>query len=347
MFPWERAQKDVEELVKYFSQDDKFDFQYFIAHGSYGSASRVRYKNSTTKTWRDFVVKRAFQLPAPEEAMRKEREYLRKLRGALHIVQILEIENNPLAKNPVQGEWIILEWLSCGALSDFIVRARKKVNRLPNRLLWRFFLCLIRACIAMADPPNRTDEKVEKERVLGDLPEGGISHGDLHNGNVVLGDPPDDFEHTITPILKVIDFGNAGEWTWIDSTGTTTHSNLWDIGKLMIGLITLDERPHVVNVGLGAVALLERGIILTTDAEKILPLDDPGAPYPLLDPLLGRLVCWCLATEPEDRPTLWDIGNQVGFAVGSKLEAAYPNRPEEGNDDISQLWKRIIFDADT
>ncbi|KAI1649340.1 kinase-like domain-containing protein [Daldinia loculata] len=347
MLPWDSARQDIDDLTKYFSYDERFDFIGFIAHGSYGSASRVRYQNPATGVWNDFVVKRAFQSEAAEEAMRKEREYLRRLRGALHIVQILEVENNPLDENAVQGEWITMEWLPGGSMADFIVKARKKVDRLPNRLLWRFFLCLIRACIAMADPPNRSDGKVERERVLGELPEEGVSHSDLHNGNVVLGEPPEDFEHTITPILKVIDFGNAGEWAWIEFTGTTTHSNLWDVGKLMVSLITLDERPYIVNVGLGEVTLPERGIILTTDAEKILPLEEPGAPYPLLDPLLGRLICWCLATEPSDRPSLWDIGNQVGFAVGSKLAAAYPNRPEEDNDYISQLWRRIVFEADT
>ncbi|KAI0846444.1 kinase-like domain-containing protein [Daldinia vernicosa] len=347
MFAWDSARQDVDDLVEYFSRDERFDFQGFIAHGSYGSASRVRYRNPTTEVWKDFVVKRAFQSETAEEAMRKEREYLRRFRGALHIVQILEVENNPLNNPDIQGEWITMEWLSCGSLGDFIVKAKRKTDRLPNRLLWRFFLCLVRACIAMANPPNRSDGRVERERVAGELPEVGVSHSDLHNGNVVLGEPLEDFEHTITPILKVIDFGNAGEWAFIDFTGTTTHSNLWDIGKLMVSLITLDERPHIVNVGHGAVALPERGMILTTDAEQILPLDEPGAPYPLLDSELGRLVCWCLATEPEERPSLWDIGNQVGFAVASKLAAAYPDRPEEDNDYISQLWRRIVFEADS
>ncbi|KAF3068344.1 hypothetical protein GL218_08420 [Daldinia childiae] len=306
MNSWDKARDDIDKLTEYFSSDARFDFVGFIAHGSYGSASRVRYKNPATGDWNNFVVKRAFSSEAAEEAMRLEKDYLMRFRGALHIVQILDVANNPLAVNPVPGEWITMEWLPYGSLSDFIFKTKKKkVDHLPNRLLWRFFLCL------------------------------------------VLGEPPDDFEHTITPILKVIDFGNAGEWSWIEFTGTTTHSNLWDIGKLMVSLIILDERPYVVNLGLGEVAFPERGILLTTDADKILPLDEPGAPYPWLDPQLGKLVAWCLASEPADRPSLWDIGNEVGFAVGSKQAAAYPNRPEEENDNISQLWRRIVLDADT
>ncbi|KAI1482207.1 kinase-like domain-containing protein [Daldinia eschscholtzii] len=342
------AKTEAEKLARYFSDDERFDFVGFIANGSYGSASRVRYQDPITGVCKDVIVKRAFQSESAEEAMRLEREYLRRLRGALHIVQILEVEDFPLNRDPrIPGEWITMEWLSCGTLGNFIIKAKRKVDRLPNRLLWRFFLCLIRACIAMADPPNRDDGRVEREMVRGELPEGGVAHADLHAGNVVLGEPLSDFEHTITPILKVIDFGRVTEWAWLDEIGSPTTSNVWEVGKFMISLITLNEREVVPRVGRGSVLLPDRGMILTTDAVAILPIDPPNARYPLLDPDLGRLICWCLASEITESPSLWDLGNQVGFAVASKQATAYPNRPEETNDHISQLWRRIVFDADT
>ncbi|KAI1473211.1 kinase-like domain-containing protein [Daldinia caldariorum] len=342
------ARQDAERLARYFSDDKRFDFLGLIAHGNYGSASRVQYRDTTTKMSIDFIVKRAFSSQMAEDAMRRERDYLRRFRGALHIVQMIEVENNPLNRQPsIAGQWITMEWLSCGSLSNFIAKAKTKVNRLPNRLLWRFFLCLVRACIAMANPPNRDDGIVEREVVRDVLPKTAVAHGDFHAANVVLGEPPSDSEHTITPILKVIDFGNASEWSWIDGMGTTANNNLWEVGKFMIGLITLSEREFIPRSGRGKVMMPNQGKVLTTDAVAILPLDPPNAKFPLLDPDLGRLVCWCLATDIEDGPSLWDIDNRVGFFAGSKRPMDYPNRPEETDDHISRLWRQIVYNADT
>ncbi|KAI1799888.1 kinase-like domain-containing protein [Daldinia bambusicola] len=332
------AQQDAQRLARYFSDDSRFEFLGLIAHGSYGSASHVRYRDPTTETSIDFIVKRAFSSQMAEDAMRRERGYL----------QILEIENNPLNRQPsIAGQWITMEWLPCGSLANFILKAKTKVDRLPNRLLWKFFLCLVRACIAMANPPNRDDGIVEREVVRVEPPKKGVAHGDFHAANVVLGEPPSDFEHTITPILKVIDFGNASEWTWMDGMGTSTNNNIWEIGKFMISLITLNEREYIPRSGRGEIMMPNQGMILTTDAVAILPLDPPDARYPLLDPELGRLVCWCLATDMSEGPGLWEIDNRVGFFAASRQPRDYQNRAEETDDYISRLWRQIVFDADT
>ncbi|KAI8965118.1 kinase-like domain-containing protein [Daldinia sp. FL1419] len=346
MFPWDRAKKDLADITEAFSEDDQFEVIGLIAHGSYGSATRVRLKDGDTGDSTDFIVKRAFRTDAAEKAMKDERDYLMKLRGALHIVQILEVEDNPLDEE-LEGEWIMMEWLPNGTVLDLIKKSKGRIKRFPNRLLWRFFLCLIRACIAMADPPDNEDGTVESEIITGPLPDVGIAHSDLHCANVLLGESPDDIEHLISPILKVIDFGRAGEWSFIEFTGTTVHSNLWDIGKLMICLIRLDERSYVANLGNGQVLIPHLGNTITTDGDSILPIDGPDAKYPWLDRDLGKLVCWCLATEPNDRPDLEELSNQVLTHVSLKRASSYPNDPEETDDYVSDIWKRMVHDADT
>lgn len=76
-----------------------------------------------------------------------------------HIVQLVNIPDNPL-EDPLLNEdvdpdsWIIMEWLNHGTIGEFLMTAMAYLNsrgqKLPNRLLWRFFLCLIRGAIAMA-----------------------------------------------------------------------------------------------------------------------------------------------------------------------------------------------------
>ncbi|KAK7962631.1 uncharacterized protein PG986_003456 [Apiospora aurea] len=102
---------------------------------------------------------------------------------------------------------------------------------IPNRTLWRFFLCLTRSCIAMAYPRksdfqlramirSQTDNRQRRRSYVTNAPipwheevdedevRARLIHKDLDPGNVFLGSPnPEDAEHTFNPIAKVADFG--------------------------------------------------------------------------------------------------------------------------------------------
>ncbi|KAI3330045.1 hypothetical protein F4824DRAFT_516098 [Ustulina deusta] len=53
-------------------------------------------------------------------------------------------------------DYIIMEYLQNGSLAGLIVKLNElKADKIPNRVLWGFWLCLIRACIAMEYPPRK------------------------------------------------------------------------------------------------------------------------------------------------------------------------------------------------
>lgn len=88
-----------------------------------------------------------------------------KLRGAAHIVQILAFDDGlsqPLFAQiirmigqfllPLGSKWeaigpglsgptVVMEYIENGNLEEFFRRARDQEIRLPNRVLWSFFLC--------------------------------------------------------------------------------------------------------------------------------------------------------------------------------------------------------------
>lgn len=62
-----------------------------------------------------------------------------------------------------------------------------------------------RACVALAYPPNGpVNSPVGREQIPPGVPPLGITHTDLHSDNVVVDEfMPQDFEHSIAPLIKV------------------------------------------------------------------------------------------------------------------------------------------------
>ncbi|KAI0126342.1 kinase-like domain-containing protein [Xylariales sp. AK1849] len=117
---------------------------------------------------------------------------------------------------------------------DSITSPKKSIT-IRNRVLWRFFLCLTRACIAFAWP-RKTEADVEEEissqqfavgsfneNSAGDVPPwhevppargrgSRICHFDIDPANVFIGEPnPVDTEHALHPIAKIADYNLMGE----------------------------------------------------------------------------------------------------------------------------------------
>ncbi|KAI0482222.1 hypothetical protein GGR56DRAFT_684802 [Xylariaceae sp. FL0804] len=238
-----------------------------------------------------------------------------------------------------------MDWLEYGTLGDFIQKAKSMgVKRLPNRLLWRFFLCLVRSCIAMAWPMKRKDNQVLSERVPANWAEqlaaSHLQHNDLHVGNVLLDNPPLDEEHNIAPILKMIDFGLAGNW-YSGNPGSVTgiQGNLIDIGTAMVALITLSPRPAVRSPG-GPAPAGRVAPAVDTDALQLLPVEEHDG----LDAELARWVCLCMATEHRHRPSLPDLSDAIETALRERTAEWYANRGISGEADslIDALWHQIL-----
>lgn len=52
-------------------------------------------------------------------------------------------------------DFIVLEFAQNGDLRNLIAKVNEMGNRLPTRVLWSFWLCLIKQCIGMAYYPRK------------------------------------------------------------------------------------------------------------------------------------------------------------------------------------------------
>ncbi|KAI2782716.1 hypothetical protein F4815DRAFT_462422 [Daldinia loculata] len=73
---------------------------------------------------------------------------------------------------------------------------------------------VIRACIAMAYPPHEGPNGSVTERVRPGRRPRKTEHGDMHDENVMFGPllPNGGIEHALTPVMKLIDFGNMSDY---------------------------------------------------------------------------------------------------------------------------------------
>ncbi|KAI8964733.1 kinase-like domain-containing protein [Daldinia sp. FL1419] len=160
----------------------------------------------------------------------------------------------PWDVNPVnRHDYIILEYMDNGNLSHLIQRIEKSYiaqeqKRVPNRVLWSFWLCLVRSIVALEYPPrmfhpgrhkwhNEAVQNYANEEMEVDNPEGApdwmghdhdlfeevpsifkrhagrrLVHFDIDPKNVLIGgldEEPLDGEHAIIPRLKLADFGRT------------------------------------------------------------------------------------------------------------------------------------------
>ncbi|CAJ2504394.1 Uu.00g117880.m01.CDS01 [Anthostomella pinea] len=174
--------------------------------------------------------------------------------GAKHIVKLADVPRDPLAQTFVglprlplnDGMYVYMEWIENGSLDRLITRIRRQgLEILPNRILWRFIMCLIRMCIAMAWPPPRPagdNPQPVLEHVNPNIDPSGLVQDDFHPGNIMLGsleDDPGEPEHSLVPILKLIDFGISKELAPLDPKDKALTRNIFDIGTIMASLVLL------------------------------------------------------------------------------------------------------------
>lgn len=283
--------------------------------------------------------------------MIKEAEILDSLKGAMHIVQPVEIDNNPLLNPPtkdlpeIKGTWSIVEYLENGTLASFIEKAGKHKNRLPNRLLWRFLLCLTKALVALTYPHylNPNANPILQEQIPANPTRGNpIAHRDLHDANIMIGDVLLDAEHTITPQLKVIDFDDADK---IEPGNPAPHlGDIGEVGDTMVRLITLggfrfwEPKDHTSYQPRSGPPFQTRAIQLTPE----------GIVYSQtrwLDPDMRDLVCRMCGWEDATLPTLDHLDRFVTDAVHQRDAAYYGDVAIEQDENVKQLWHDIVYKA--
>ncbi|KAI1413496.1 kinase-like protein [Hypoxylon sp. FL1857] len=136
-----------------------------------------------------------------------------------------------------RADFMFLEYVPGGNLANFINRLNNKQpersTRIPNRVLWQLWLCLVRACVGMKYPPRKFHPNRPKASNSGNAQQDllevvpplskrwrakNIVHFDIDPSNIFIGNIDNEdyeqhdrleYEHNFVPRLKLADFGLA------------------------------------------------------------------------------------------------------------------------------------------
>ncbi|KAH9999725.1 kinase-like domain-containing protein [Xylariaceae sp. FL0662B] len=367
-----KAVEETKNLLKNFERQNekRFEFERIIGEGAFGFTLKMKTKDSIAlqsvpRPIRRFVMKRALNQQA-QQNVTNEVNVLQQLQGAMHICQPFYI-NPDQADNKLQylnGPSLLIEWIENGIIYDFVDRLADWGQPLPNRMLWRFFLCLCRSLVAMAWPPGRDIKAPLEIEVLPNPNEKGerpakslLIHGDLNNRNVMIGDF-EDLEHEKIPMLKAIDFGNSRTLNPVQnqSPDVAVRVNMFDIGKIMLSLIGGTDRGGSTNMQITYRG--EKKTIRSYAADLDGLNKKYGSPSKIvafhqekldnLDPEIRDLVALCLAAAPSQRPELEYLVQEVERNVETKLQNDYVGKKYHGNesdDALIRITRELILDA--
>ncbi|KAI0435620.1 hypothetical protein F4803DRAFT_567511 [Xylaria telfairii] len=297
-----------------------------------------------------------------------EKAMLQVLLWAKHISTGVEISNDPLTQRfpgtpwhqMRRNTWLYTEWVENGTVGKFVRRAQEQQIQLPNRLLWSFFLCLIRMVIAMGWPPEKPDGEDPQPVIeeingpaYGALVHRDIFLDDLSVGNIMVGNLlPEDpgSEHTLAPILILIDLAEMLK----DANRRAICYNIKEIACVMILFITLDHETAVLmSINTHTSKYFQESPTsprFLSYAHILIDEINGDHPFPWLDGRLRALVCACLAVADEDRPEPQALLDITKSYLNDKGERYYASQPgydgaSESDERIRSVLSTVVFDA--
>ncbi|KAI0537083.1 hypothetical protein GGR58DRAFT_514046 [Xylaria digitata] len=271
-------------------------------------------KASGEQKARKIVVKYSFGSLSPDKKsnadddLRNEYQWLKRLRGAEHIGQLIDMadcslnipgisngedthedslkknrekedagkdEPQPTATAPARRcPTFALEYIPYGTVFDLhMTLYRSRQLWVPSRLLWKIWLCMVRQCIAMAYPPDIPDDQYVGQiirEVIQDKPPASICQNSPHTQNFMLGAAqlPGNEHEPNLPVVKLIDFGRGKL-----EVGETAQRRLPD---------NIEEYASRRNLYGAAQAMSRMCSVHTVEGEDYDPRDDP-VPYTWTD----------------------------------------------------------------
>ncbi|TRX97983.1 hypothetical protein FHL15_001193 [Xylaria flabelliformis] len=238
-----------------------------------------------------------------------------------------------------QGPAILLEYIENGSLLSFHTKLWEKRITLPNRLLWRFYFCLVRGVCGMVFEQEK--HKKGQPLVLETTPENGrhreFLHGDIASRNIMIGEcDPEVEDHRITPILKYIDYGFSGP---ARNAEEAIRENLFNASVLILYLI----HPDSAHLDFENLALEYKGIY--TYAASIIPWPNGRNPCPYLDEELRDLLAEVFRVNPAQRPSIQEVFMRTQNGVAKPATSYRYREFEESDIAIDARLQQILHDA--
>ncbi|KAM0814634.1 putative Protein kinase domain-containing protein [Seiridium cardinale] len=333
---------EVRAIFDYFHQEPTYSYERILGKGAYGIACLLQEFQPGVPP-RKFVVKRGIW-DFGIDSVKNEVKLLEWLIGASHIIQKIALSDIDSIEEHLPGPTLITEYLRNGTLSNFIERLGNTSQRVPNRLLWRLFLC------SLAFPPGwPTNVDLAPETWPdGTTQDVQITHNDMHSENVAFGDFTDEKEHDLSPILKILDFGSARvhdlsnpkektEFKSRDFDATDVFFDRKDVIYKRDSTVEDGDDTHTISFGGGtfntlAIELFQRG--------RTRPI------YPNFDGDLAILVARCVSDSTATQPDLKELVGKASEAVRTRTSDHYLGIPEETDDQIRTLVQQLLHNAD-
>ncbi|KAI4859475.1 hypothetical protein F4820DRAFT_466968 [Hypoxylon rubiginosum] len=366
------ALKEVKNVESAFQKagEKRFKIKGVLGEGTGGVALKmamISKPSPTSQPVQEFILKRAYNTEQ-EAKLRKEIAFVQRFRGDMHVAQFFSLEGEPIDSiSYLKGPTLLTEWIGNGTLKELIVKRADWGKPLPNRMLWRLFLCLCRMLIAMAWPSDRPPgTKRESERVPSPNENGKrpdkleLHHGDLNIQNILIGNL-DLSEHAFVNTLIIIDFGASSIEEDETKAGQAAKVNISKMGEIMLNLIggrVMKSAAGSSNMNFITVEGQNTIRSWARDLDGLNPVYKAPASTVAehkdrmdnLDPDLRRLVIRCLATAMNNRPELEDLVEEVERNVSGKAAtyyASYRYGSNETNSEVARIMKELLHDATT
>ncbi|KAI1428123.1 hypothetical protein F5Y12DRAFT_711438 [Xylaria sp. FL1777] len=345
-----------------------WEFEKVLGNGAFGLSVLLKDRDPLHIRGRKrkrVVLKRALVPERGVDDFRREMQVLWDLRGHSHISHMLDATGavemfRPRAgrtasflrrilvavTNPPEnifkalsqhfGPAIILDYLENGTMRDLIIKQRSWGIQFPNRVLWSFYHCLVRACVGMTQrkeaPPEQPLELETPLREGQDQDHYLLAHHDIAARNIMIGDlEPRVPEHRLVNKLVLIDFGLA------DYTHAPRMAEVYNLTMVAREVIYLIHPAARMNEGFREC----EGI--PTEAWELYPMNGINY-FPRLDPELRRLLAESLSEVPA-RPSVRETFRRTQLGV-RKPAYAYANAESESDQAIQELLQHMLYDAD-
>ncbi|KAI8633890.1 hypothetical protein F5Y19DRAFT_471148 [Xylariaceae sp. FL1651] len=249
-----------------------------------------------------------------------------------------------------------LEYLEGGTLRNFQERAANAGTWIPNRLLWKIWLCMVRQCVAMAYPPNIPDDSYHgqehRERIIPDEQIYGLTQNSGHLDNFLFGSQSSqlDIEHGAVPILKLIDFGRGRvedpDPELAEPYEYGSKANLWSAAYAMSDVCCLfGEEDEVLQTDPPELYFFQvngRYHSVLSDAPKAL------TEHVYIDLVLRDMLVRCMANDMDEIPALHLVLQATEESVAARgpydnLALANSMQVEETDAYIRQFVQNFIF----